>query len=64
MVGNLVCIEVGIEFRRSFVVQHLDASVVAKFTKERVSRRVGGTELRAGTVGEGLGVNVVFIDGE
>ncbi len=51
MVGNLVGIEVGIEFRRSFVVQHLDAGVMAKFTKERVSGRVGGTELRAGTVG-------------
>ena len=51
MVGNLVGVEVGIEFRRSFVVQDLDAGVMAKFTKERVSSRVGGTEVRAGTVG-------------
>ena len=38
--------------------------MVAEFAKERVSSRVGGTEVRAGSVGEGLGVDVVFIDGE
>ncbi len=51
MVANMVCVKVGAEFRRSFVVQDLDAGVVAEFTKERVSSRVGGTEMRAGTVG-------------
>jgi hypothetical protein len=46
-----VSVKVGVEFRRSFVVQDLDAGVVSEFMKERVSSIVGGTEMRAGTVG-------------
>ncbi len=60
LVGNVLCVEVGEEGRRSFVVEDLDFDLVSKLTEERVCGGIGGAEVWSGSVGKGFDVDVVF----
>ena len=60
LVGNVLCVEVGKQGHRSFVVY----DVVSKLTEERVCGGVSSPEIWAGSVGKGFDVNVVFVDRE
>ena len=62
LVGNVLCVEVGEEGRRSFVVKDLDFDLVSKLPEERVCGGVSSAEVWAGPVGKSFNVDVVFVD--
>ncbi len=64
LVGNVLCVEVGEEGRRSFVVKDLDFDLVSKLPEERVCGGIGSAEVWAGSVGKGFDVDVISVDRE